>query len=55
MEYTTNLQEGRVLITGQDDNGMHYGIIRDSLGFIESMTITTTPADLWRWENELGV
>ena len=54
MEFKTNLKDGRVLITGQDENGMHYGIIRDSFGLIESMTITDTPANLWKWENERG-
>ena len=49
MEFETKLTNGKTLISGQDDNGLHYGIIRDDLGFIESMTLTDTVADVFAW------
>jgi hypothetical protein len=53
--FTDKLTDGRTLTVSQEENGIYNAVIRDINNTIESGTIQSTMADIWRWFNTVTV
>ena len=47
MEWKEKMVNGKIVWFGQDENGMHWGVIRSADGELESATTKKTSAEVW--------
>jgi hypothetical protein len=54
VEYRDTLRSGKEFVSGQYDNGLHYGEIYDEWGQVESATICNTSWQVMGWLADKG-